>query len=143
MKNSTPVLLPLTPEARENIQGDEIKLDRFPFRIGRESRLGMVHGSLQVMERRKLSAPPNNNLYLCDRGQTLNVSREHLQIEKKDDGAYHLVDRGSACGTIVGNQVIGGHDSGGHWPLESGDVIVVGTSQSPFVFKFLLASDGG
>ena len=139
--STTPVLQPLTPEARESIQGDEIKLDKFPFRVGRECRVRMVDGSPHVIERRKLHGPPNNDLYLLDRGRRLNVSREHFQIEKKEDGTYELVDRGSACGTIVGNQAIGGSDKGGRCPLKDGDVIVVGTSESQIVFRFLLPSE--
>jgi len=89
---TAPVLLPLTPEAEESIQGKEIKLEPFPFRVGRESRVRMVKGQLRPMERRKLHAPPNNDLYLIDRGKRLNVSREHFQIEKRRDGTYELVE---------------------------------------------------
>jgi len=139
---TVPVLLPLTPEAEESIQGKEIRLEPFPFRVGRESRLRMVNGVLRPMERRKLHAPPNNELYLIDRGERLNVSREHFQIEKRrEDGTYELVDRGSACGTIVGGHVVGGRDKGGRCPLKDGDVIVVGTSKSLLVFRFLLSSE--
>ena len=133
-----PVLQPLTSEARKSIRGDEIKLDKSPFRVGRECRVRMVDGSLQVIERRKTHDPPNNDLYLLDGGRRLNVSREHFQIEQKEDGTYELLDRGSACGTIVGKQVVGGSDKGGRGLLKDGDVIVVGTSESPIMFRFLL-----
>lgn len=138
---TAPVLCPLTPEARESIQGDEIKLHKFPFRVGRESRVRMVKGSPQSIERRKLQAPPNNDLHLIDSGRRLNVSREHFQIERNEDGTYELVDRGSACGTIVSKHVVGGDDKGGRCPLKDGDVIVVGTSKSPIAFKFLVSSE--
>ena len=140
--SSVPVLRPQTSEARASIQEkNEIKLDTFPFRIGRESRIRMVNGKPQLMERRKFQAPPNNELYLIDIGRRLNVSREHFQIEKNEDGTYMLVDRGSACGTIVGKQPIGGGDQGGNGPLKDGDVIVVGTSKSSFVFRFLVSPE--
>ena len=135
---ATPVLQPLTSEARKSIQGDEIILDKSPFRVGRECRVRMVDGSLHVIERRKTHDPPNNDLYLLDGGRRLNVSREHFQIEQKEDGTYELLDRGSACGTIVGKQVVGGSDKGGRGLLKDGDVIVVGTSESPIMFRFLL-----
>lgn len=97
--------------------------------------------SIKYRERRKKGDPPNNDLYLIDRGKLLNVSREHFQIDKKEDGTYEVVDRGSACGTIVANHVVGGHDKGGRYPLEDGNIIIVGTPKSPFVFKFLSSSD--
>ena len=49
-----------------------------------------------------------------------------------------LVDRGSTCGTIVEGTVIGGEGRGGSVALKDGDVIIVGTSLSPFVFKVRL-----
>lgn len=139
MSSAIPMLVALTPQAQAAIRGREIRLHRFPFRVGRESRLVVVDGALQVMERRKqLAGPPNNDLYLPDVGPVINVSREHLQIESLPDGGYTLVDRGSACGTIVGNQAIGGDDAGGRCALLDGNVIVIGTSDSPFAFKFVL-----
>jgi hypothetical protein len=138
MADSTPLLVALTPEAREAMRGEQVKITHFPFRVGRESRLSLVGGALRVMERRKLDAPPNNDLYLVDNGKPLNVSREHFQIEQSADGGYELVDRGSACGTMVGNEVLGGHDAGGRCTLENGNVIVVGTSRSPYALKFVI-----
>ncbi len=138
MPDRIPVLEPLSPEARESMGRDRLELDRLPFRVGRESRLGIVKGALKVLERRKLKAPPNNDLYLIDERSVLNISREHFQIEQNGSGGYELVDRGSACGISVGNQRIGGDDRGGHCPLEDGNVVVVGMPDSPYVFKFRL-----
>src|SRR3990167_6518505 len=65
MSSAVPMLVALTPLAQAAIRGREIRLHRFPFRVGRESRLVVVDGALQVMERRKqLAGPPNNDLYL-------------------------------------------------------------------------------
>ena len=49
-----------------------------------------------------------------------------------------LVDRGSACGTLVEGVRVGEKRSGGTIPLRNNDVIIVGTSVSDFVFKFLI-----
>ena len=89
MNRSTPVLLPLTPEARNACQGEEIKLHKLPFRIGRENRV-TSEKQVKRKERRKLTGTPNNDLYLIDNGKFLNVSREHFQIDKKEDGTYEL-----------------------------------------------------
>jgi pSer/pThr/pTyr-binding forkhead associated (FHA) protein len=138
MKDSAAILRALTPEARKAMGQEEVRIDTFPFRVGRESRMGVVHGSVKILERRKYSGTPNNDLYLVDQGKVLNISRQHFQIEKTGPEQYELVDRGSACGTIVGNEAIGGRDQGGRCALQDGNVIVVGTDSSPYAFKFFL-----
>lgn len=136
-----PILRSVTPTARLSI-GDEIALDRFPFRVGREGRMQVPANGLRGIIERCSTAPAktNNELYVKDFGKSVNVSREHFQIEAKDDGSYELVDRGSACGTIVSDQVVGGNFLGGRCTLNFGDSIIVGTRQSTIVFEFCQAS---
>ena len=134
-----PVLVAVTAEAHDCIKGDTVALTRFPFRVGRESRHGMVHGEVKDLDRRKLDGPPNNDLYMHDRGPVLQVSREQFQIERKDDGSCELVDRGSACGVIVDDHAVGGGDRGGRCPLRDGSFIRVGTRTSKFLFRFQLS----
>jgi pSer/pThr/pTyr-binding forkhead associated (FHA) protein len=138
---STAVLLPMNSETQSAIQEDKIKIEKFPFRIGRESRREKMVKRNWVRERRKKENPPNNDLYLKDEGDLFNVSREHFQIEAKNDGTYELVDRGSTCGTIVADHIVGGRDKGGRYPLKNENIIVIGTFQSPFIFKFLVLSE--
>jgi hypothetical protein len=135
-----PILRSVTPTARLSI-GDEITLDRFPFRVGREGRKNAPKNRRRLRERRTAaSVAKTNELYVKDFGKSVNVSREHFQIEAKDDGSYELVDRGSACGTIVSDQVVGGNFIGGRCPLKFGDSIIVGTRESTIAFEFCLAS---
>ncbi len=140
------VLKPMTEEAARAVPGGMIAdglviIRRFPFRVGRESRFTYVNGEIRRVERQRLgNREPNNDLYLLDPIQPLHVSREHFQIDRTLDG-YVLVDRGSACGTIVGDAEIGGKDSGGSIPLKDGDTITVGTSNSPYMYIFV-ALDG-
>ena len=48
------------------------------------------------------------------------------------------MDRGSACGSIVGGKVIGGDDAGGSAPLADGDTIVLGVEGvSPYRYQFI------
>ncbi len=139
MNEKKPTLIALTPEAEAAMGEPELVLKHFPFRIGRESRIAVVDGVMKITERRRQGfSAASNDLYLIDRGRPLNVSRQHLQIERSDDGVYKVVDRGSACGTLVGHNHIGGHDRGGESILQHGEVLVVGTSESPFVFRFML-----
>ena len=65
----------------------------------------------------------------------LNVSREHFLIEH-NGSHYVLVDRQSTCGTLVEGTLVGGKQTGGAVRLRDGDVIIVGSSASPYVFKF-------
>jgi len=139
------VLKPMTAEAENSISsyclGHEfIGIWEFPFRIGRESRVETVNGKLVHAERNKIgSGKPNNDIYLMDRGRYLQISREHFRIEKTETG-YKLFDRGSACGTIVNDQKIGGEDRGGTHTLEDGDIIKIGAEDSDYLFKFITLS---
>lgn len=130
-----PVLRSITPTARLSI-GEEIVIDRFPFRVGREGRAQPPTGIRAIMERKPPASKVTNELYVKDFGKSVNVSREHFQIEDRGDGSYELVDRGSACGTIVGDRVVGGNFIGGRCQLTFGDSIIVGTRQSAIVFEF-------
>jgi hypothetical protein len=132
-----PVLVGLTPEARAALGGMDQEMDHIPFRVGRESRLVRTAAGRVVTERRRPATPPNNDLYLVDAAQPLNVSRDHFLIAH-NGSHYVLVDRQSACGTIVEGVVVGGRNTGGAVPLHDGDVIIVGSSASPYVFKFKL-----
>jgi pSer/pThr/pTyr-binding forkhead associated (FHA) protein len=129
------MLVALTPEAYAALGAHERELTRLPYRVGRESREAQrtAHGS--VTEHRDPESRPTNDLYLHDREEPLNVSREHFVIERRAAG-YVLVDRESTCGTIVEGETVGGEHKGGTVALRDGDVIIVGISASPFVFKF-------
>ena len=98
----------------------------------------MIAGEYRSVERRESTEVPTNDLYMLDMGEKLNVSREHFQIEQDVDGSYILVDLGSACGTIVDDQPVGGHDEGGRAVLQNGSTIRVGTKTSPFLYTFVV-----
>jgi pSer/pThr/pTyr-binding forkhead associated (FHA) protein len=132
---SRAVLVALTPEARAALGSSEHPIHDFPFRVGRESRSTQRTAARVVTERRRTRSRPNNDVYLEERGEPLNVSREHFLIEYNGTH-YVLVDRQSACGTLVEGTLIGGKNTGGAVRLADGDVIIVGGSISPFVFKF-------
>ncbi|HEC13229.1 MAG TPA: FHA domain-containing protein [Acidiferrobacteraceae bacterium] len=138
MTQSRVTLQPMTPEAEQAAGARSIPINHLPFRIGREARLGIHKGNLEIMERRKLDHSPNNDIYLVDSGKPLNISREHFLIDQDGNGGYKLVDRGSACGTQVGNDSVGGRDQGGACPLLPGTVIIVGIPNSPYIYKFTI-----
>ena len=136
------VLQPLTPEARNAIPnalgiGSSVLIRKFPFRIGRESRVRIIDGRMERIERHKLDdRAPSNDLYLLDQGDLLNISREHLLIDRTSSG-YTVVDRGSACGTRVGETAIGGEDRGGGCVLQDGDIIAIGARTTPYLYRFI------
>ena len=130
-----PTLVALTPEAAAALGGAEVTLRELPFRVGRESR-GVPHAAGRtIAERRKRERHPTNELYLSERAEPFKVSREHFQIQHNGTH-YVLVDRQSSCGTLVEGTVVGGRNAGGAVRLNDGDVIIVGPSGSPYVFKF-------
>jgi predicted component of type VI protein secretion system len=135
MTDTAAFLKALTPEAKASLGAPRLELARYPFRVGRESRATTQAHFLN--SRRRPDSSPQNDLYLTDPGQLLNISREHFQIERRS-GAFFLVDRNSACGTLVEGETIGKGRNGGERQLENGDVIIVGTSESRQAFKFVI-----
>ena len=137
------VLKTMTTETQnainENCFGNEyIGIWKFPFRIGRESRIKNDDNRTVRSERQKSNlTSPNNDVYLIDSGKYLQISRQHFQIEKTESG-YLLRDRESACGTIINTNQIGGEDTGGTCTLQDGDVIQIGSTHSPFQLQFII-----
>src|SRR5215471_14262266 len=131
------VLLALTPEAKAALGGSELEITAFPFRVGRESRGAQRLAPRTIAERRKREARSSNQLYLPEQAETVNVSREHFQIDHNGTG-FVLTDRQSTCGTLVEGRVVGGQNLGGAVLLNDRDVIIVGTSASRYIFKVLV-----
>jgi hypothetical protein len=125
----------LTPEAKASLGGTFYKITHFPFRVGRESRA--FRGGNPPESRRHPETVPNNDLYLVELGSVLTVSREHFLIDRQGS-TFIIVDRGSTCGTLLEGDFIGEKKQGGWKPLQNHDVIIVGPSESRFVFKFVL-----
>ena len=138
MADKHPILEPVTDAARESVDGNTIHVRDLPFRVGRESRFAVVNGALQSIERLQTDIPPNNELYLHDNEEALNVSREHFQIERADGDSYCVRDRNSTCGTIVDDTPIGGEHRSFTAPLRDGSIIIVGTTSSPYRFRFVI-----
>jgi pSer/pThr/pTyr-binding forkhead associated (FHA) protein len=136
-------LVAMTDEARAALAGrSEVRMNAFPCTVGRESRSKPRADSV-LPELRLGRAPQVNIVYLMERSwaDTLQISREHFAIEYAGS-QFFLVDRGSACGTIVAGTHVGGERTGGRTELRSGDEIIVGTGTSPYLFRFETVSDG-
>ena len=101
-------LIARTEDARRALGMAEIRIERFPFNVGRESR------TLQAEvpdERRHGVSPPLNDICLVESTQHHHVSREHFLINFTQ-GKFVLTDCGSVCGTTVNGKTIGGDRRG-------------------------------
>jgi hypothetical protein len=136
-RQSRAVLVGLTPEAKAALGADELPISVFPFRLGRDSRRPPRAAPRTLVDRRKPAGPRTNEVYLPESSEPYQVSREHLQIQHNGT-RFVVVDRQSTSGTIVEGTTLGGQHRGGAAQLNDGDVIIVGGSRSPFVFKFRL-----
>ena len=126
-------LIARTEDARRALGMAEIRIERFPFSVGRERRT--VVTVVTFAERRMGVVPPLNDTCLIEATERHHVSGEHFRIVFSQ-GRFVLTDRGSMCGTTVNGKTIGGHRRGGHADLHDHDDIVVGDAPSPFVVEF-------
>ncbi len=129
----------------KNPYDEMIPVWKFPYRIGRESRVEVdEHGHIIVKERFKhgVANVPTNDIYLIDFGEKLQISRDHLQIEE-ENGRYYVLDDGSKCGTGVNEARIGAESEIDRIEIEDGDTIVLGTSKSPYRYTFVLLNEEG
>ena len=117
---------------------------KFPFRIGRGPRPPARHRSiLAAWEGRLLhdimdSVVEENDLYIKETIPPFHVSRNHLEIGF-DDGKLYFRDVGSALGTIVNGQRIGGERrSRTLFSDRLDNEVILGKSRSPWRFRVLL-----
>ncbi len=111
------VLSGLNETSTEALGGGEMKINSFPFKVGREHEL---KGSNVLSD---------NDLSLKD-FLPFNVSRNHFLIDKKG-GRFIVFDRGSHLGTVVNNKRIDIQTILNKKVNE----IVVGSKSSQFMFK--------
>jgi hypothetical protein len=142
---SEATLVAVTDEAARALGGTrELRVTQFPFKVGRERRSYLVNDRppVGVPQRRRGEAPPLNDVYLlAEASGGLHISGAHFAIECVDD-RFFLVDRGSACGTMVAGNIIGGNRKGGRTELRDGDEVIVGNGRSRFIFRFRFAATG-
>jgi hypothetical protein len=130
-------LVAQTKEAKRALgYREDVHVSTFPFKVGRESRTTNP-ATPPAVEQRLGIAPQLNDIYLAEPpwADLLHISREHFLIDRTGD-RFFLVDRGSVCGTIVAGQQVGGNRAGGRTEIQDGDLIIVGTSSSAYVYRF-------
>ena len=134
-------LIATTEEAQRALGGaPEARVSQFPCNVGREHRRPQANDSAGGPPQRDGAAPANDVYLIEDSSGNLHISSAHFAIDRVD-GQFFLIDRGSACGTIVAGRRIGGHRKSGRTDLRDGDEVVVGTSRSRYVFRFQVTQD--
>ena len=115
----------LTSEARNAIGGNEYRISKLPFKIGRKSR----HVQKDIFT--------NNDLNIQDH-KPYSISRNHLVINFAND-EWFLVDRGSRNGTNVNGKYLGTKNGVFRTPLHPGNnLITLGGFNSPFQFRLVI-----
>ena len=113
---------PLTRRAAATLPREGLRVEKFPFRIGRAA-----------AENEEIPKDVND-LFLSDH-LPFNVSRNHAVIER-DGGDILIKDRGSSLGMFVNEVHIGGRSRERHMFLEEGDnIVVLGGPMSPYQFR--------
>ncbi len=110
-----------TAEAKRIFDNRKLRFTKFPFLIGRHS----LDRDTDVFY--------HNDLFIEEKKPYV-VSRNHLAIDNKE-GKIWVVDRGSAFGTIVNGQEIGGNSGIFRIPLEKEkNQIIIGPATSKFIY---------
>lgn len=124
------ILQPLSEESQTAINGPELVIVKFPFKIGRK------------VDERKHDVFYYNDLSLPDT-KPYNVSTSHLSITPLND-KFYIVDSGSRLGTIVNGVTVGGPLGRRTAALEQYEnELIIGTKASPYRFKIIIEELGG
>lgn len=135
------VLWPITEKAKNALPYEEkmISIKEIPFKIGRESRVAKTEKGSYVKLRiitNDADINPSNDAYIVDKGDYLEVSKQHCEIEARED-KYFIIDKNSSNGTIVNDIKIGKNQESLETELKDGDIIQFGSEESEFKYKFL------
>lgn len=125
VRADTVVMNGVTPQTVKLLDNKPIPIEKFPFRIGRESTDPLVHNDLSLAD----TIP-------------FQVSRHHVAIVNYE-GHIGVMDRGSTLGGFVDGQPFGGPegDPGPIFFAPEGGTLVLGTEQSPFKFRIVVGRE--
>lgn len=113
----------LTHQAARALPATPFQINKFPFRIGRQSHDPLAHNELMIPD----LVPP------------LHISRHHVAFIKHQ-GRIGVADRGSTLGSLVDGRQLGGPE-GHHGPLffeRSEGILVLGSRQSSFRYRLAI-----
>lgn len=135
------VLWPLTEKAKMSLPYEErmISIKSMPFKIGRESRVAKTEKGSYIKKRinyKEVDTTPSNDAYIVDKGELLQVSKQHCEIIAKED-KYFIIDKTSTNGTLINDVKIGKDAEQFETELKDGDIIQFGSEGSEFKYQFL------
>ena len=109
----------LTEKAKNALPENPYRINQFPFVVGRVTRDPFARQNLALPD-----SPP------------FQISRHHFSVVKEKN-KVGIIDLGSTCGTIVGDNRIGGKEkTPGPVYIESYDkTLIAGENNSEFVYK--------
>jgi len=112
----------LTPRAVAALRGGSFLIDKFPFRIGRQTADPLAHNDLSISDH-----------------EPLQISRHHVSFIRHGH-RVGITDRGSRLGSSLDGKQIGGDgQSGGTIFLNNPEsTLVLGGQDSPYIFKVRL-----
>ena len=122
---STTVLLEgLTPTAVKALPANPFEINKFPFRIGRQSHDPLVTNDLMIPD-----------------SEPFQIAIHHLAVIKGEDG-IGVVDRGSQFGSLLNGDQLGGVQGDPHpvFLSDSESILVLGHVTSPFKYKIYPSS---
>jgi CRP-like cAMP-binding protein len=113
------VLEPVSDAARQALPEGPVRIERFPYRVGRVSHNPLVQNDLELRDE-----------------MPWQISRHHLAFVF-EDGRVGAIDRGSTLGSSVEGTRLGGRGGvpGPLWFPESGGTLVLGNAKSPYEFR--------
>jgi hypothetical protein len=125
VRHSGVTLKGTTPLATQALPKNPLPINKFPFRIGRESNDPLAHNDLNIPD-----------------SEPFQVSRHHVTLVN-DGGNIGVMDRGSTLGSMVDGQPLGGkHGEPGLVFLgPTGGTLVLGTEDSPFRFQLIVGKE--
>ena len=124
-----PLAKPLILRAASTYHGhpDPVEITKLPFRMGR----AFAESGVALFARNDLSIPDE---------QPYQVSRNHCEIDRDENGALIVRDRGSTLGTVVNGATIGLNESAMVAALKNGEnVLILGVAEGPHHFTLTVS----
>lgn len=122
------LLYGLNDISKDALKWREIEIRKFPFKVGRVEKEALgdeVRAKIGIQD----FVFSENNLRIYEEGPHYYLSVNHFEIDKIG-GVFTLVDKGSRLGVIVNDVTIKGSCI-----LKQENLIIIGSSYSPFLFK--------
>jgi len=124
------VISGLNEISSDALRSRKVEVRTFPYRVGRFTVDDVKSNAQKENEDKHKEKPGANDLYMYEDGPNYYISINHFVLDKKE-GEFVLIDRGSRSGILVDDIPVKGS-----CVLKEENQIIIGSSYSPFLFKF-------